>query len=71
MHNIICNVLLYVQHVYVCICVPLLFVLVIMDTTLNLLNPCRYEFDFKDNEMENQFELDLACPRLAINVMHT
>ena len=26
----------------------------------------RYEFHLKDNEAENQFELDLACPRLAM-----
>ena len=27
----------------------------------------RYEFHLKDNEAENQFELDLACPRLEWN----
>lgn len=31
----------------------------------NFLNS-RYEFNLKDNEAENQFELDLACPRLAL-----
>ena len=54
------------MYSYVCICLPLLLVLAVTYECTVELPESRYEFDFKDNEIENQFELDLACPRLAI-----